>query len=106
VTDPRLVHFDSEVVDRRIVQRVGDERLAVAEADVEHTARVATEDRGEIERTFFSADPIPRQQLRQRAALRGRRATGTAHEAANAHMRCGRAGRSISSYDSVRGGAI
>ena len=52
MTDAGLVNLDAEVVDVGIVQRVRDERLAVAEADVEHAAGVAAEQLREIQRTL------------------------------------------------------
>ena len=43
VADAGLVDLDADIVDAGIVQRARDERFAVAEADVEHAARVAAE---------------------------------------------------------------
>ena len=63
VTDAGLVHLDAEVVDRRVVQGVRDERFAVTEADVQHAPRGAAEQLVEVEPPGRLGDAEARQQL-------------------------------------------
>ena len=81
MTDAGLVHLDAEVVDRRVVQGVRDERLAVTEADVQHAPRGAAEQLVEVEPPGRLGDAEARQQLGEGAALGGRGSAGPADEA-------------------------
>jgi hypothetical protein len=83
VPDPGVVDLDADIVDVGVVRRRAEQRLAVAEADVQHARAVAAEDRLEVEPPVLEGDAVARQQLGERPALAGGRASGASHEAAN-----------------------
>src|SRR5690606_12395017 len=77
------VHFDPDEVAFRVARRGEAQRLAVAEADLQHPRGVAPEGGGEVARLAGVIEPEARPQRVERALLRGREATLAEHEAAH-----------------------
>ena len=84
VPDARFVDLDADEVPVRTGDRLFDQRLAVAEADLEHDGCGASEDRVKVEQPLVVIDAVGRPEFVQRALLRGCDATRAADKAANA----------------------
>src|SRR5690606_271726 len=78
------VHLDADEVPFRVVCRGEAQRLAVAEADLEHPRRLASERDGEVARGASVVEAVARPQRVERALLRGSEAALAQHEAAHA----------------------
>jgi hypothetical protein len=87
VTDPRSVDLDAEVVGFRMRGCQRDQRLAVAEADLERTACVPAEHGHEVEHVVRRLDSVARPQFLPGTLLRRRHPSGADHEAADPAMR-------------------
>ena len=81
--DSRAMHLDAQEIPARISGGEGEQVLAVAEADLEGTRRLAPERRERLERARGEFDPESRPQLGERTLLCRRDAPGAGHERAD-----------------------
>jgi hypothetical protein len=87
MTNPGLMHLDAEKVDVGMVCRTGQQRLAVAEADIEDTARATAKQHVEVERRRGKRDPPARPEPFERVPLGRGDSAGSLDEAANSSVR-------------------
>jgi hypothetical protein len=85
--DTRAVHFDAEEVALGMAFGEREQRIAVAEADLELARRRAAENIIQINRFKRVIEPVFGPEIAQRIGLRGRHAPFAPHEAAHGAQR-------------------
>jgi len=81
--DTRLVHFDAEEVQVRVVERLLHQCVTVTETDFEHDLCRVTEDCDEIDRRGTEVNAVGWPEFQQGALLGRRQAASAPHEAAD-----------------------